>query len=46
MARTPHIQKGTENCFQAAEDCGFEDYSTFVRAFKKAFGKTPRDYIK
>ena len=31
---------------QAAEDCGFEDYSTFVRAFKKAFGKTPRDYIK
>ena len=31
---------------RAAEESGFEDYSTFVRAFKKAFGKTPREYIK
>ena len=31
---------------RAAEESGFEDYSTFVRAFRKAFGKTPREYIK
>jgi AraC-like DNA-binding protein len=26
--------------------CGFSDYSTFMRAFKKMFGLTPRDYCK
>jgi len=39
------LRSGTP-AVRAAEECGFEDYSTFVRAFKKAFGKTPREYIK
>ncbi|MFL0247684.1 helix-turn-helix domain-containing protein [Candidatus Clostridium stratigraminis] len=27
-------------------DCGFGDYSSFIRAFKKAFNLSPRDYYK
>lgn len=40
------LLRGGTPAVRAAEECGFEDYSTFVRAFKKAFGKTPREYIK
>ena len=29
---------------EIAEDVGFADYSTFSRAFKAMFGKTPRDF--
>ena len=29
-------------CFQ----CGFGDYSNFLKAFKREFGKTPRAYTK
>lgn len=25
--------------------CGFKDYSSFYRAFKKEYGKSPRDYV-
>jgi len=27
-------------------DCGFGDYSSFIRAFKKTFNLSPRDYCK
>lgn len=30
---------------KAAYDCGFTDYSTFLRAFKKMFNKSPKDFI-
>jgi AraC-like DNA-binding protein len=30
----------TEVCFT----CGFRNYSTFSRAYKKSFGESPRDY--
>ena len=29
---------GTQACF----DCGFRDYSTFLRAYRKFFGESPR----
>ncbi len=29
-----------------SEQCGFNDYSTFVRAFKKSFGLSPKQYYK
>lgn len=31
---------------EVAIRCGFKDYSTFQRAFKKMFHKTPRDYLR
>lgn len=30
----------------ASEQCGFQDYSSFVRAFKKFFGLSPKQYLK
>lgn len=29
-----------------SEQCGFQDYSSFVRAFKKNFGLSPKNYCK
>ena len=29
---------------QACLDCGFHDYSNFLKAFKREFGKNPREY--
>lgn len=31
---------------ETARLCGFKDYSTFFRAFKKFFGKTPQEFVK
>ncbi|SQH72738.1 Autoinducer 2 sensor kinase/phosphatase luxQ [Porphyromonas crevioricanis] len=31
---------------EAAEQCGFNDYSNFIRAFKNVYGITPSDYRK
>lgn len=31
---------------QASEQCGFNDYSSFARAYRKMFGSTPRNRIK
>lgn len=31
---------------EASYECGFTDYSSFVRAFKKFYGVSPREYTK
>ena len=35
-----------ETMTSISQRAGFNDYSTFVRAFKKEFGLSPRDYVK
>lgn len=39
------IKKGVQ-ASSVSEQCGFKDYSGFVRAFKKNFGLSPREYYK
>ncbi|WP_139892056.1 MULTISPECIES: AraC family transcriptional regulator [unclassified Bacillus (in: firmicutes)] len=39
------LSKG-ESMTHISQSAGFNDYSTFVRAFKKEFGLSPREYLK
>lgn len=39
-----NIQKGIP-VMKAALECGFLDYSTFLRAFRKKYGSSPREYF-
>ncbi|MDF2593116.1 MAG: DNA-binding protein AraC-type [Clostridia bacterium] len=39
------IKKGLQTTY-ASDQCGFKDYSSFVRAFKKSFGLSPKQYYK
>jgi AraC-like DNA-binding protein len=39
------IKKGDQTTY-VADLCGFKDYSSFVRAFKKSFGLSPKQYYK
>ena len=32
---------GTQACF----DCGYKDYSTFSRAYRRLFGESPRETL-
>ena len=38
------IQKGTP-IIKASMDCGFNDYSSFLRAFKKHFNCSPKYFF-
>ena len=42
VAARERLQKG-EKPTQAASACGFSDYSTFYRAYKRQFGRCPQD---
>jgi AraC-like DNA-binding protein len=39
------IKKGLQISY-VSDHCGFKDYSSFVRAFKKSFGLSPKQYYK
>ena len=39
------IKKGLQISY-VSDQCGFQDYSSFVRAFKKSFGLSPKQYYK
>lgn len=39
------VKKGLQ-ATNVSEQCGFQDYSSFVRAFKKNFGLSPKQYYK
>ncbi|MDF2890524.1 MAG: DNA-binding protein AraC-type [Clostridia bacterium] len=39
------IKKGLQTTY-VSDQCGFKDYSSFVRAFKKSFGLPPKQYYK
>lgn len=39
------LRKGLQASY-ASQACGFQDYSSFVRAFKKSFGLSPKLYYK
>lgn len=39
------IRTGT-SASQASEQCGFNDYSSFIRAYKKLFGQSPKKRVR
>ena len=45
LLRATELLKGGVTAADAAERCGFRDYSTFQRAFKTEFGLTPSVYV-
>jgi len=46
LAKTAGLIKDGIQAIRASEQCGFNDYSSFVRAFKKSFGLSPKQYFK
>jgi AraC-like DNA-binding protein len=46
LARAAALVKKGFQITTVSEQCGFQDYSSFVRAFKKNFGLSPRQYYK
>lgn len=39
------LQKGTPVTI-ACRKCGFNDYSNYLKAFKREFGKNPKEFLK
>lgn len=46
LAKAAALVKTGLQAASVSEQCGFQDYSSFVRAFKKNFGFSPRKYYK
>lgn len=44
LAAKEQMEQGV-NAGEAALQCGFREYSSFLRAFKKEFGMTPKEYL-
>jgi len=43
LTTAARLIRGGVPAARAAADCGFSDYSTFYRAFRRTFGASPRD---
>ncbi len=46
LIKSRELMKEGTPITEAASLCGFKDYSTFVKAFKKSYNCTPREYLK
>lgn len=46
LAKAAGLIKNGLQAIRASEQSGFNDYSSFVRAFKKSFGMSPKQYLK
>lgn len=46
LYRAKSMLSNGESMTTISQKAGFNDYSTFVRAFKKEFGLSPREYLK
>jgi AraC-like DNA-binding protein len=46
LIRADMLIKNGMPATQACDQCGFNDYSNFVRSYKKMFGVSPRNRIK
>ena len=46
VIRASDLIKNNMQAGEACSKCGFGDYSSFVRAFKKEFGLSPKQYYK
>ncbi|MGM9972512.1 MAG: AraC family transcriptional regulator [Clostridiaceae bacterium] len=46
LIRARELMREGTSITEASLLCGFKDYSTFVKAFKKSYSCTPRDYLK
>lgn len=46
LSESVEIMRGGADSTTAARLCGFKDYSSFFRAFKKEYGQSPRSYLQ
>lgn len=45
LIRSKELLSEGKTAAEAAIECGFKDYTAFLRAFKKEFGVTPREFV-
>lgn len=46
LIKAKELMKTNSCMYSIAEECGFNDYSTFTRAFKKSYNLSPKKYFE